>query len=217
MNFDVTGAALPPSATAAARTSPAGAGKRSALVLHPENPYCPTAHMNVRFVAQPTGPDDVPLWWLGGGMDLTPYYPRGRGYPSLPRHLLAAPRPSRRSIRATSVWCDDYFFLKHRNEPRGVGGIFDDLNETGPGGGNVFERCFALTRAVGDVAEAYLPIVERRLPPLRRAVNATSSSPARPLRRVQSGVGPWHAVRPAVGRPDRIDPDVAATHRQMAL
>ena len=170
VNFShVTGAALPPSATAA---RPQLAGRRwealgVSLVLHPENPYCPTAHMNVRFfVAQPTGPDDVPLWWFGGGMDLTPYYPEVDDIRHFHATCQAALAPFGAEIHPRyKAWCDDYFFLKHRNEPRGVGGIFfDDLNETGPGGETAFERCFALTRAVGDAfAEAYLPIVERRL------------------------------------------------------
>ncbi len=122
--------------------------------------------MNVRFfVAQPTGPDDVPLWWFGGGMDLTPYYPEVEDI----RHFHAACKAALSPFGAEvhpryKAWCDDYFFLKHRNEARGVGGVFfDDLNEAGPGGDTAFERCFALTRAVGDAfAEAYLPILERR-------------------------------------------------------
>ena len=169
VNFShVAGAALPPSATAA---RPQLAGRRwealgVSLVLHPENPYCPTAHMNVRFfVAQPTGPDDVPLWWFGGGMDLTPYYPEIEDI----RHFHASCQAALTHFGADvhpryKAWCDDYFFLKHRNEPRGVGGIFfDDLNAAGAGGETAFERCFALTRAVGDAfADAYLPLVERR-------------------------------------------------------
>ena len=169
VNFShVAGAALPPSATAA---RPQLAGRRwealgVSLVLHPENPYCPTAHMNVRFfVAQPTGPDDVPLWWFGGGMDLTPYYPETEDIRHFHASCQAALTPFGADVHPRyKAWCDDYFFLKHRNEPRGVGGIFfDDLNTTGPGGETAFERCFALTRAVGDAfADAYLPLVERR-------------------------------------------------------
>ena len=169
VNFShVAGAALPPSATAA---RPQLAGRRwealgVSLVLHPENPYCPTAHMNVRFfVAQPTGPDDVPLWWFGGGMDLTPYYPEIEDIRHFHASCQAALAPFGADVHPRyKAWCDDYFFLKHRNEPRGVGGIFfDDLNEAGPGGETAFERCFALTRAVGDAfADAYLPLVERR-------------------------------------------------------
>jgi coproporphyrinogen III oxidase len=169
VNFShVAGAALPPSATAA---RPQLAGRRwealgVSLVLHPENPYCPTAHMNVRFfVAQPTGPDDVPLWWFGGGMDLTPYYPEIEDIRHFHASCQAALTPFGADVHPRyKAWCDDYFFLKHRNEPRGVGGIFfDDLNAAGPGGETAFERCFALTRAVGDAfADAYLPLVERR-------------------------------------------------------
>ena len=169
VNFShVAGAALPPSATAA---RPQLAGRRwealgVSLVLHPENPHCPTAHMNVRFfVAQPTGPDDVPLWWFGGGMDLTPYYPETEDIRHFHASCQAALTPFGADVHPRyKAWCDDYFFLKHRNEPRGVGGIFfDDLNTTGPGGETAFERCFALTRAVGDAfADAYLPLVERR-------------------------------------------------------
>ena len=169
VNFShVAGAALPPSATAA---RPQLAGRRwealgVSLVLHPENPHCPTAHMNVRFfVAQPTGPDDAPLWWFGGGMDLTPYYPEIEDIRHFHGSCQAALAPFGADVHPRyKAWCDDYFFLKHRNEPRGVGGIFfDDLNAEGPGGETAFERCFALTRAVGDAfAEAYLPILERR-------------------------------------------------------
>ncbi|HMM55516.1 MAG TPA: oxygen-dependent coproporphyrinogen oxidase [Candidatus Desulfobacillus sp.] len=161
VNFShVTGARLPPSASAA---RPALAGRAweamgVSLVLHPRNPYCPTAHMNVRcFVARQAGEEDA--WWFGGGMDLTPYY----GFAEDARHFHAACRealaPFGDGVHARyKRWCDEYFFLRHRNEARGVGGIFfDDLNEGG------FERCFALTRAVGDAfTAAYLPICARR-------------------------------------------------------
>ncbi len=161
VNFShVMGSSLPPSATAA---RPALAGRAweamgVSLVLHPRNPYCPTAHMNVRcFIARKEGEDAI--WWFGGGMDLTPYY----GFEEDARHFHAACRqalaPFGPDVHARyKKWCDDYFFLKHRNEPRGVGGIFfDDLNEGG------FERCFGLTQAVGNAfLAAYLPIVERR-------------------------------------------------------
>jgi coproporphyrinogen III oxidase len=160
-NFShVFGEGLPPSATAA-RPELAGRGFEAmgvSLVLHPRNPYCPTAHMNVRmFVARKHGAEDV--WWFGGGMDLTPYYP----FEEDARHFHAtckkALAPFGDDVHPRyKAWCDRYFFLKHRNEPRGVGGVFyDDLSEGG------FERCFALTRSVGDsFLGAYLPIVERR-------------------------------------------------------
>ncbi|MCL4682113.1 MAG: oxygen-dependent coproporphyrinogen oxidase [Rhodocyclaceae bacterium] len=161
VNFShITGSRLPPSATAA-RPSLAGRAWEAmgvSLVLHPRNPYCPTAHMNVRcFIARKDG--EEPVWWFGGGMDLTPYY----GFEEDARHFHAtckrALAPFGADVHARyKQWCDEYFFLKHRNEPRGVGGIFfDDLNEGG------FERCFKLTQAVGDAfLDAYLPIAERR-------------------------------------------------------
>ena len=159
VNFShVIGDQLPPSASAA-RPELAGCGYEAlgvSLVLHPKNPHCPTAHMNVRFFVA-KGND--PVWWFGGGMDLTPYY----GYAEDARHFHAnckqAVDPFGPDLHARyKAWCDRYFFLKHRNEARGVGGIFfDDLNEGG------FERCFALTRSVGDsFLDAYLPILERR-------------------------------------------------------
>jgi coproporphyrinogen III oxidase len=128
------------------------------LVLHPRNPYCPTAHMNVRFfVAEKAA--EAPVWWFGGGMDLTPYY----GFEEDARHFHRNCRdtlaPFGSDIHARyKKWCDDYFFLKHRNEARGVGGIFfDDLGEGG------FDRCFDLTRAVGDsFTAAYLPLIALR-------------------------------------------------------
>jgi coproporphyrinogen III oxidase len=151
----VTGASLPPSATAA-RPQLAGRAWEAmgvSLVLHPRNPYCPTAHMNVRcFAAGET-------WWFGGGMDLTPYY----GFEEDARHFHAACKAALAPFGAERYprykkWCDEYFFLKHRNEPRGIGGIFfDDLSEPD------FESCFALARAVGDrFIPAYAPIIERR-------------------------------------------------------
>ena len=156
VNFSrVQGASLPSSATAA-RPQLAGRGYEAigvSLVLHPRNPYCPTVHMNVRcFAAGET-------WWFGGGMDLTPYY----GFEEDARHFHAAckaalaPFGPERYPRYKK-WCDEYFFLKHRNEPRGIGGIFfDDLNEPD------FGTCFALLRAVGDrFISAYVPIIERR-------------------------------------------------------
>ena len=162
----VHGAALPGSATAK-RPELAGRSFEAmcvSLVLHPENPYCPTAHMNVRaLVASKPGAD--PVWWFGGGMDLTPYYP----FEEDVRHFHATCRDALAPFGADTharykKWCDEYFFLKHRNEPRGVGGVFfDDLNEAGDGGEDPYERCFALTQAVGNAfTRAYLPILEKR-------------------------------------------------------
>ena len=161
VNFShVKGEQMPASATA---HRPELAGRRwqamgVSLVLHPRNPYCPTAHMNVRFfVAEREG--EAPVWWFGGGMDLTPYY----GFEEDARHFHLTCRntlePFGADVHARyKKWCDDYFFLKHRNEARGVGGIFfDDLNE------GSFDRCFGLTQAVGNsFTAAYLPLVERR-------------------------------------------------------
>jgi coproporphyrinogen III oxidase len=156
VNFShVTGASLPASASAA---RPQLAGRRYeamgvSLVLHPRNPHCPTAHMNVRFFAAGD------LWWFGGGMDLTPYY----GVEEDARHFHVTCRRALEAFGADRYarykkWCDDYFFLKHRNEPRGVGGIFfDDVAEPD------FETVFAMTRSVGDhFLTAYTPILERR-------------------------------------------------------
>jgi coproporphyrinogen III oxidase len=167
VNFShVKGEQMPASATA---HRPELAGRRwealgVSLVLHPRNPYCPTAHMNVRFfVAEKPGAE--PVWWFGGGMDLTPYY----GFEEDARHFHGSCKdalaPFGADVHARyKKWCDDYFFLKHRNEARGVGGIFfDDLNEGGEGGETQFQRCFGLTRAVGDsFTGAYLPLIARR-------------------------------------------------------
>jgi len=160
-NFShVKGQTLPPSATQH-RPELAGAPFEAmgvSLVLHPRNPYVPTVHMNVRmFAALPAGKD--PVVWFGGGMDLTPYY----GFEDDAAHFhrvcrdALAPHGSDLHTRFKRG-CDDYFFLKHRNEPRGIGGIFfDDFSELG------FEPSFAMTRAVGDAfVDAYLPIVRRR-------------------------------------------------------
>ena len=161
----VTGSALPASATAY-RPQLAGSRWEAAgvsLVLHPRNPYAPTVHLNVRhFCASPPdapGRDAQPCWWFGGGMDLTPYY----GFAEDARHFHAAchaalaPHGADLYPRFKRA-CDEYFFLKHRNEARGIGGIFyDDWSEGG------FARAFALTRGVGDrFVDAYVPILERR-------------------------------------------------------
>lgn len=128
------------------------------LVLHPRNPYVPTTHCNVRFfMATPANAPAV--WWFGGGFDLTPYYPFDEDVLHWHRCARAACAPFGAGVYARyKEWCDRYFFLPHRQETRGVGGLFfDDLSEGG------FERCFALQRSVGDhFLAAYLPLVERR-------------------------------------------------------
>src|SRR5829696_10016169 len=128
------------------------------VVVHPRNPYVPTAHANVRFFIA-RRPDAEPVCWFGGGFDLTPYY----GFEEDAVHFHRSARDALAPFGADKyprfkAWCDDYFFLKHRNEPRGVGGIFfDDFVEGG------FANGFALMRAVGDAfLPAYLPIVRRR-------------------------------------------------------
>ncbi|SNS41304.1 coproporphyrinogen oxidase [Noviherbaspirillum humi] len=156
----VSGSRLPPSAAA---NRPEIAGRHweamgVSLVLHPRNPYAPTVHMNVRFfIATEEGQE--PVWWFGGGMDLTPYY----GFDEDARHFHQTCRdalaPFGEGLHARfKTWCDEYFFLKHRQEPRGVGGIFfDDFHELG------LEQSFAMMRSVGDrFLDAYLPILERR-------------------------------------------------------
>jgi coproporphyrinogen III oxidase len=161
VNFsDVRGTRLPPSATAS-RPELVGRSWEAmgvSLVLHPRNPYAPTVHLNVRmFVAQKRGAE--PVWWFGGGMDLTPYYGFEEDAVHFHRACREALAPFGPDLHPKyKRWCDDYFFLKHRREPRGVGGIFyDDLAEGG------FERCFALTRAVGEqFLPAYGPILSRR-------------------------------------------------------
>lgn len=157
---DVAGDALPPSASAA-RPQLAGRGFEAlgvSLVMHPENPHCPTVHMNVRLLMA-TKEGEAPLFWFGGGMDLTPCY----GYEDDARHFHRVCRDALAPFGAElyprfKTWCDDYFYLKHRDERRGIGGIFfDDFAEPG------FERSFAMMRSVGDAfLAAYLPIVERR-------------------------------------------------------
>jgi coproporphyrinogen III oxidase len=128
------------------------------LVIHPHNPYVPTSHANVRFfIAEKAGAE--PIWWFGGGFDLTPYY--GFEQDAVHWHCTAhnACVPFGEDVYPRfKKWCDEYFFLKHRNEPRGIGGLFfDDLNEWG------FEKCFAFLQSVGDhYIQAYRPIVARR-------------------------------------------------------
>ncbi len=161
VNFsDVHGAALPASASAG-RPELAGRAWEAmgvSLVVHPRNPYAPTVHMNVRmFVATREGAE--PVWWFGGGMDLTPIYGFDEDAIAFHRACRDALAPFGADLHPR--WkraCDDYFYLKHRREPRGVGGIFfDDLADGG------FDRSFAILRAVGDAfAGAYAPILERR-------------------------------------------------------
>ena len=161
INFShVRGEALP--ATASERR-PEMAGRRYramgvSLVIHPANPYVPVSHANVRFfVAEKPGAE--PVWWFGGGFDLTPCYPFHQDVLHWHRNARAACRPFGEDLYPRfKRWCDEYFFLPHRDEPRGVGGLFfDDFDEGG------FEHAFGLMRSVGDhYLEGYLPIVERR-------------------------------------------------------
>ncbi len=161
VNFShVHGTQLPPSATAA-RPELAGRSFEAmgvSLVMHPENPYVPTSHANVRFfIAEKEG--EEPVWWFGGGYDLTPYYGNEEDCRHWHQTAKAACEPFGEAVYPRfKKWCDDYFFLKHRNEPRGVGGLFfDDYNQPG------FEQSFALMRSVGDsYLKAYLPIIQRR-------------------------------------------------------
>lgn len=161
VNFShVFGDGLPPSATAA-RPELAGRSFQAvgvSLVIHPENPYVPTSHANVRFfIAEKADAD--PVWWFGGGFDLTPYY--GNTADVIHWHQTAkdACEPFGPDVYPKfKTWCDDYFHLKHRNEPRGIGGLFfDDLNEWG------FDQSFRFMRSVGDAyVPAYLSIVNKR-------------------------------------------------------
>ena len=158
----VLGNKLPPAATIA---HPEAAGRAweamgVSLVLHPRNPYVPTVHMNIRFfVAKATTEAETDIWWFGGGMDLTPYY----GFKEDCEHFHRTNKTALDSFNPAyypkfKKHCDEYFYLKHRKEPRGIGGIFfDDFNELG------FEQSFALQRSVGDsFLQAYLPILQRR-------------------------------------------------------
>jgi len=165
----VTGNHLPPTASA---TRPGMAGRSFeamgvSLVLHPRNPHVPTVHLNVRcFIAAPRAgaapdsPDGMPVWWFGGGMDLTPYYGVDEDVVHFHATCKSALAPFGPDYHPRfKKACDQYFFLKHRGEARGVGGIFfDDFSEIG------FEKSFALTRSVGDAfLDAYLPIVRRNV------------------------------------------------------
>ena len=166
VNFShVFGKRLPPSATAA-RPELEGMDFQAlgiSLVIHPHNPYVPTSHANVRFfIASKPGAqndEDAPIWWFGGGYDLTPYYPNMEDVIHWHKAAKETCQPFGDDVYPRyKQSCDDYFYLKHRNETRGVGGLFfDDLNEWG------FERSFDFIQAVGNsYLPAYLPIVERR-------------------------------------------------------
>ena len=156
----VTGSSLPPSA-AANRPEVAGRPWEAmgvSLVFHPRNPYAPTVHMNVRFFTT-TGPSKDPVWWFGGGMDLTPYY----GFTEDAKHFHQTCHDALTPFGADlhsqfKQWCDEYFYLKHRKEARGVGGVFfDDFNALG------FDQSFAMTQSVGNhFIDAYVPILKRR-------------------------------------------------------
>jgi coproporphyrinogen III oxidase len=157
----VFGAAMPPSASAL-RPEIAGAPFEAmglSLVFHPRNPYAPTTHCNVRFfIARPSGVP--PVWWFGGGFDLTPYYPFDEDVLHWHRTAQAACEPFGADLyERCKAWCDRYFFMPHRNETRGVGGLFfDDFNDVG------FAHSFDFMRSVGDnFLPAYLPILERRM------------------------------------------------------
>ncbi len=161
INFShVHGGKLPASATAH-RPELAGRSFEAlgvSLVIHPRNPYVPTSHANVRFFIAEKADED-PVWWFGGGFDLTPYYGFEEDAMHWHRTARAACEPFGDDLHARlKRWCDDYFYLRHRNEPRGVGGLFfDDYNAPG------FADSFALMRSVGDhYIPAYLPIVEKR-------------------------------------------------------
>lgn len=161
INFShVYGPSLPPSASV---NRPELAGRTfqamgNSLVIHPLNPYVPTTHMNIRFFIAEKN-DEAPIWWFGGGFDLTPYY----GFEEDARHWHATAKKACIDFgddvyAKYKKWCDEYFYLKHRDEPRGIGGLFfDDLNNWG------FDRCFEFMQSIGDhFLRAYMPIVERR-------------------------------------------------------
>lgn len=161
INFShVFGNKLPPSATAN-RPELAGCNFQAlgiSLVIHPRNPYVPTTHFNLRFfLAEKEGVD--PIWWFGGGFDLTPYY----GFEEDCKHWHQTAKDACQPFGADvyprfKKWCDEYFYIKHRQEPRGIGGLFfDDLNQWG------FDRCFAFVQSIGDhFLKAYLPILQKR-------------------------------------------------------
>ena len=161
VNFShVVGSAMPASATQH-RPELAGRSFRAlgvSLVIHPRNPHAPTSHANVRmFMAEKPGAE--PVWWMGGGFDLTPYYGYEDDAVSWHTQAKAACDPFGQEVYPRfKQWCDDYFYIPHRQEPRGIGGLFyDDLNDWG------FDQTFAFMRSVGDgFLRAYAPILERR-------------------------------------------------------
>lgn len=161
VNFSVvSGDKLPPSATAH-RPELVGRSWQAcgvSLVIHPHNPYIPTSHANVRFfIAEKEGED--PVWWFGGGFDLTPFYPVQEDIVHWHQTAKDLCQPFGDSVyQEHKDWCDEYFYLKHRNETRGVGGLFfDDLNKWD------FETCFNYVKAVGQgYIDAYVPIMEKR-------------------------------------------------------
>ena len=156
----VTGESLPPAATAK-RPELAGRAFQAlgvSLVIHPLNPYVPTSHMNVRFFISEKQ-NEKPVWWFGGGYDLTPYYGYEEDAQHWHRTAHSACTPFGEDVYSRfKKWCDEYFFIRHRNEQRGIGGIFyDDLNEWD------YDTCFSFMQSVGNsYLDAYLPIVERR-------------------------------------------------------
>ncbi|PKM37198.1 MAG: oxygen-dependent coproporphyrinogen oxidase [Gammaproteobacteria bacterium HGW-Gammaproteobacteria-10] len=161
VNFShVFGNQLPASATAARPelTNRQFQAMGVSLVIHPRNPYVPTSHANVRFfVAEKPG--EEPIWWFGGGFDLTPFYPFHEDVQHWHRTARQACEPFGKDVYPRyKKWCDEYFYLRHRGETRGAGGLFfDDLNEWG------FERCFAFIQSIGNYyIDAYVPIVEKR-------------------------------------------------------
>lgn len=161
VNFShVFGRELPPSATRR-RPDLAGQGFQAAgisLVLHPQNPYVPTTHANFRYFTA-GDEDSQPVWWFGGGFDLTPYYPFHEDVVAWHRAAKAACDPFGTNVYADyKKWCDEYFYIRHRGETRGIGGLFfDDLNQSG------FKKSFEFVRRLGDTfMEAYAPIVKKR-------------------------------------------------------
>ncbi len=163
VNFShVMGEQLPPSATAS-RPQIAGRPFHAtgvSVVSHPRNPFAPTSHANVRFFIAPArSPDEKDVWWVGGGFDLTPYYGFQEDCIAWHQQAKAACEPFGSDLYPKfKAWCDDYFYLKHRSEPRGIGGLFfDDFSEGG------FESCLGLIQSVAQgYADAYLPIVRKR-------------------------------------------------------
>ena len=212
----VFGGGLPASATAA-RPELSGRGFEAmgvSLVLHPRNPYAPTVHLNVRYLeARKEGAE--PVWWFGGGMDLTPYYGFEEDAVHFHQTCKNALQPFGEDYHPRfKKWCDEYFYLKHRKEPRGIGGIFfDDLGQA---------RFRNLLQPHQKRRRSFPRSLrpDPRAPPeyaLRRARTRLPGLPPRPLCRIQSRVGPWHPVRPAIRRAHRIHPHVAAATREMAL